>query len=44
VGEFAIKWGEMMAASVVTSIPVIFIFIFLSKQLIGGLTAGAVKG
>jgi multiple sugar transport system permease protein len=44
VGEFSIKWGEMMAASVVTSIPVILIFIFLSKHLIGGLTAGAVKG
>jgi multiple sugar transport system permease protein len=44
VGEFAIKWGEMMSASVITSIPVILIFIFLSRQLIGGLTAGAVKG
>lgn len=44
VGEFAIKWGEMMSASVVTSIPVILIFVFLSRQLIGGLTAGAVKG
>ncbi len=44
VGEFSIKWGEMMAASVITSIPVILIFVFLSKQLIGGLTAGAVKG
>jgi multiple sugar transport system permease protein len=44
VGEFSIKWGEMMAASVVTSIPVMLIFIFLSRQLIGGLTAGAVKG
>ncbi len=44
VGEFSIKWGEMMAASVITSIPVILIFIFLSKHLIGGLTAGAVKG
>jgi multiple sugar transport system permease protein len=44
VGEFSIKWGEMMAASVVTSIPVMLIFVFLSRQLIGGLTAGAVKG
>jgi multiple sugar transport system permease protein len=44
VGEFSIKWGEMMAASVVTSIPVVLIFIFLSRQLIGGLTSGAVKG
>jgi len=44
VGEFSIKWGEMMAASVVTTIPVVIIFIFLSKYLIGGLIAGAVKG
>ena len=44
VGEFSVKWGEMMAASVVTTVPVIVIFIFLSKYLIGGLIAGAVKG
>ena len=44
VGEFSIKWGEMMAAAVVTTIPVAIIFIFLSKNLIGGLTSGAVKG
>jgi maltose-binding protein MalE len=43
-GEFSIKWGEMMAASVITAIPVVLIFIFLSKHLIGGLTSGAVKG
>ena len=44
VGEFATKWGEMMAASIITSVPVVIIFIFLSKYLIGGLTRGAVKG
>lgn len=44
VGEFSIRWGEMMAASVVTTIPVVIIFIFLSRYLIGGLIAGAVKG
>jgi len=44
VGQFSVKWGEMMAASVVTTVPVIIIFIFLSKYLIGGLIAGAVKG
>ncbi len=44
VGEFSIKWGEMMAASVVTTVPVVVLFIFLSKYLIGGLIAGAVKG
>ena len=44
VGQFSMKWGEMMAASVVTTIPVVIIFVFLSKYLIGGLIAGAVKG
>ncbi|MBN1835104.1 MAG: carbohydrate ABC transporter permease [Spirochaetales bacterium] len=44
VGQFSIKWGEMMAASVITTIPVVLIFVFLSKYLIGGLIAGAVKG
>jgi multiple sugar transport system permease protein len=44
VGEFSIKWGEMMAASVITAVPVVLIFIFLSRHLIGGLTNGAVKG
>lgn len=44
VGEFSIKWGEMMAASFIATVPVVVIFIFLSKHLIGGLIAGAVKG
>lgn len=44
VGEFSIKWGEMMAASVVTAVPVVLLFVFLSRYLIGGLIAGAVKG
>ncbi|HOV63608.1 MAG TPA: carbohydrate ABC transporter permease [Spirochaetia bacterium] len=44
VGQFTIKWGEMMAASVITTIPVVILFMFLSTYLIGGLTAGAVKG
>ena len=44
VGEFTIKWGEMMAASVIATIPVILLFVFLSRYLIGGLVSGAVKG
>jgi len=44
VGQFTIRWGEMMAASVITTIPVVLIFVFLSRHLIGGLIAGAVKG
>jgi multiple sugar transport system permease protein len=44
VGEFTIKWGQMMAASVLATIPVVLLFVFLSRYLIGGLLAGAVKG
>ena len=38
------RWGPMMAASVVVSIPVFAMFLFLQRYLIQGLTAGAVKG
>lgn len=38
------RWGPMMAASIVVSIPVLVMFLFLQKYLIKGLTAGAVKG
>jgi multiple sugar transport system permease protein len=44
VGEFTIKWGQMMAASVVAALPVLLLFVFLSRYLIGGLVTGAVKG
>jgi multiple sugar transport system permease protein len=40
----AAYWGGMMAACIVTSIPMFLFFAFLQKQIIGGLTSGAVKG
>lgn len=44
MGEFSNNWAEMMAASIVVSIPVTLVFILLQKYFISGLTAGAVKG
>lgn len=44
VGEFEIRWGDMMAASMIITIPVMLAFAFLHKHLVKGLTAGAVKG
>ena len=44
MGEFNNNWAEMMAASVIVSVPVVLIFVFLQKYFIAGLTAGAVKG
>ena len=44
MGEFQNNWTHMMAASIVVSIPVTLMFIFLQRYFIQGLTAGAVKG
>lgn len=37
-------WGEIMAASLLTSIPLIVMFIYLEKFMVEGLTFGAVEG
>lgn len=42
-GYYKIMWNDLMAASVVASIPLVVAFIFLQKYFISGLTAGAVK-
>lgn len=39
-----ILWNDMMAASLIASLPSIILFIFLQKYFINSLTAGAVKG
>lgn len=44
LGEASTNWGYMMAASLVSAIPVTIIFVFLQRYFIQGLTAGAVKG
>lgn len=44
LGEASTNWGAMMAASVVSAVPVTIIFIFLQRYFIQGLTSGAVKG
>jgi len=44
VQQFNYDWGLMMAASVITCIPVVVFFLFVQRYLIQGLTGGAVKG
>jgi multiple sugar transport system permease protein len=44
VGQLGVKWGDMMAASVLMSLPVVIFFVFVQRRLIEGLTAGAIKG
>ena len=44
VGEFGLKWDEMMAFSVIGSVPVLLLFIFVQRYVVSGLSAGGVKG
>lgn len=37
-------WGEIMAASIITTLPIIVLFLYLEKYMVEGLTAGAVEG
>lgn len=41
---YGLAWGPMTAAAVLYSLPVILVTLMLQKQIIGGLTFGAVKG
>lgn len=38
------NWGPVMAGTVLASAPILVVFLILQKQMIKGLTAGAVKG
>ena len=44
IGEFQSQWADMMAASLLVSLPLVIAFILFQKQIVSGLTAGAVKG
>ena len=43
-GEQTVDWGSIMAASVVTTLPALLLFLPLQRKLASGLTAGSVKG
>ena len=43
VGGFTSQWGYFAAGSVIVSLPVVALFLYLQKYLVSGLTAGSVK-
>jgi multiple sugar transport system permease protein len=42
-GSYHVDWNDVMAASLVTTVPIAAIFIVLQKTIVNGLAAGAVK-
>jgi ABC-type glycerol-3-phosphate transport system permease component len=44
IGEYSTEWGSLMAAVVMSLIPTFIFFGIVQKKLVGGLSAGAVKG
>jgi arabinogalactan oligomer/maltooligosaccharide transport system permease protein len=44
VGGFSQQWGYFAAGSMIVSLPVVLLFLYLQKYLVSGLTAGSVKG
>lgn len=44
ITQYGIKWGLLMAAVMISIIPIIILFICLQKRFVEGMAAGAVKG
>lgn len=43
MGQHSYEWNQMMAMSVLGSIPIVILFVFFQRYFIGGMTAGSVK-
>ncbi|MGO1959347.1 MAG: carbohydrate ABC transporter permease [Canibacter sp.] len=41
---YAVTWGELSAAGTVAAVPIIIMALFANRQIVAGLTSGAVKG
>ena len=43
MGQHSYEWNEMMAMSLLGSVPVLILFVFFQRYFLGGLTSGSVK-
>lgn len=44
IGQYATDWGAIGATLVISVLPLIIAFVFLSNRIVEGITAGSVKG
>jgi ABC-type glycerol-3-phosphate transport system permease component len=43
-GQYQVPWGEILAAAVIATIPVVLLTLAFQRRIVQGLTSGAVKG
>jgi multiple sugar transport system permease protein len=44
MGEEQIPWGQISAASVIVTLPLVLVVLLFQKRIVSGLTSGAIKG
>lgn len=44
LSDYSAKWGQLSAAAILGSFPIVITFLIAQKQILGGLTQGSVKG
>lgn len=43
IGEHVVHWNDIMASSLLATLPVVLLFLVMERYIVAGLTAGAVK-
>ena len=44
LGQYEHRWSDVMVAALAFTIPIIIIYVFFQKYVVGGLLGGAIKG
>jgi arabinogalactan oligomer/maltooligosaccharide transport system permease protein len=42
--QFQTQWADLSASAILVSIPIVILFVYISKYLVSGLTLGGIKG
>jgi raffinose/stachyose/melibiose transport system permease protein len=43
-GVYSTEWGLIFASVVIAALPIVLLYLLMTKRFIAGLTAGSVKG
>jgi alpha-1,4-digalacturonate transport system permease protein len=44
IGHMGVDWNSILSASIISIVPIVILFIFLQKHIIGGIVSSGVKG